>query len=56
LRPFSIRPRRLFTVFLTLAVSRHESLTSRKLFGVIAGMAGICLIVGVQRWPDLASN
>jgi len=38
----------IFTVFLTLAVSRHESLTSRKLFGVIAGMAGICLIVGVQ--------
>jgi len=38
----------IFTFFLTLAVSRHESLTSRKLFGVIAGMAGICLIVGVQ--------
>jgi drug/metabolite transporter (DMT)-like permease len=37
-----------FTFFLTLAVSRHEALTSRKLFGVIAGMAGICLIVGVQ--------
>jgi drug/metabolite transporter (DMT)-like permease len=38
----------IFTFFLTLAVSRHEALTSRKLFGVIAGMAGICLIVGVQ--------
>jgi len=37
-----------FTIFLTLSVSRHEALTSRKLFGVIAGMAGICLIVGVQ--------
>jgi drug/metabolite transporter (DMT)-like permease len=38
----------IFTFFLTLAVSRHEALTSRKLFGVVAGMAGICLIVGVQ--------
>ncbi len=35
-------------VFLTLAVTRHETLTSRKLIGVVAGMVGICLIVGVQ--------
>jgi drug/metabolite transporter (DMT)-like permease len=38
----------IFTFFLTLAVTRHEALTSRKLLGVISGMAGICLIVGVQ--------
>jgi drug/metabolite transporter (DMT)-like permease len=38
----------IFTFFLTLAVVGHEALTSRKLFGVVAGMAGICLIVGVQ--------
>jgi drug/metabolite transporter (DMT)-like permease len=38
----------IFTFFLTFAVVRHEALTSRKLFGVVAGMAGICLIVGVQ--------
>ena len=38
----------IFTFFLTLAVTRHEALTSRKLLGVAAGMAGICLIVGVQ--------
>ena len=38
----------IFTFFLTLVVSRHEALTSRKLFGVVAGMAGICLMVGVQ--------
>ena len=38
----------IFTFFLTLAITRHESLTSRKLIGVVAGMAGICLIVGVQ--------
>ncbi|SHM64937.1 DMT family transporter [Bradyrhizobium lablabi] len=38
----------IFTFFLTLVVTRHEALTSRKLIGVLAGMAGICLIVGVQ--------
>lgn len=38
----------IFTFFLTLAITRHEAVTSRKLFGVVAGMAGICLIVGVQ--------
>ena len=38
----------IFTFFLTLAVSRHEALSSRKLFGVVAVMAGICLIVGMQ--------
>ena len=38
----------IFTFFLTLAITRHEALTSRKLFGVVAGMAGICLIVGMQ--------
>jgi drug/metabolite transporter (DMT)-like permease len=37
----------IFTFFLTL-VTRHEALTSRKMIGVLAGMAGICLIVGVQ--------
>src|ERR1700712_4817380 len=38
----------IFTFFLALAIARHEALTSRKLFGVIAGMAGVCLIVGVE--------
>ena len=38
----------IFTFFLTLAITRHEAVTTRKLVGVIAGMAGICLIVGVQ--------
>ena len=33
-------------VFPDLAVTRHEAVTSRKLLGVVAGMAGICLIVG----------
>jgi drug/metabolite transporter (DMT)-like permease len=38
----------IFTFLLTLAIARHEPATARKLFGVLAGMAGICLIVGVQ--------
>jgi drug/metabolite transporter (DMT)-like permease len=38
----------VFTFLLTFAVTRHEPVTARKLFGVLAGLAGICLIVGVQ--------
>lgn len=38
----------IFAFLLTVAITRHEPVTWRKLFGVIAGMAGICLIVGLQ--------
>lgn len=38
----------IFTFLLTVAITRHEPTTARKLLGVIAGMAGICLIVGLQ--------
>jgi len=37
----------IFAFFLTWAITRHEAATARKLFGVMAGLAGICLIVGV---------
>ena len=46
----------IFTFFLTLAISRHEALTVRKLFGVLAGMAGICLIVGMQAMSGLGEQ
>src|SRR5882757_5685606 len=46
----------IFTFLLTLAVTRHETLTSRKLLGVVAGMAGICLIVGVQALAGLGEQ
>jgi drug/metabolite transporter (DMT)-like permease len=36
----------IFTFLLTAAVTRHEAASPRKLFGVMAGMAGICLIAG----------
>ena len=46
----------IFTFFLTLAVARDETPTARKLFGVAAGMAGICLIVGVQALSGLGEQ
>ena len=46
----------IFTFFLTLAITRHETLSFRKLFGVFAGMAGICLIVGVQALGGLGEQ
>ncbi len=38
----------IFTFFLTLVIAHRDKPSWRKLFGVIAGMAGICLIIGVQ--------
>lgn len=38
----------IFIFLLTVLVTRHERITGRKLFGVAAGIAGICLIVGYQ--------
>jgi drug/metabolite transporter (DMT)-like permease len=46
----------IFAFFLTLAITRHEAVTLRKLFGVLAGMAGICLIVGVQALDGLGEQ
>jgi drug/metabolite transporter (DMT)-like permease len=38
----------IFTFLITWGFTRHEPATARKLFGVIAGLAGVTLIVGVQ--------
>ncbi len=38
----------IFTFLIAAFVLRSEPLTGRKLFGVIAGMAGICLIIGLD--------
>jgi drug/metabolite transporter (DMT)-like permease len=46
----------VFTFLLTFAVTRHEPVTARKLFGVLAGLAGICLIVGVQALSGLGEQ
>jgi drug/metabolite transporter (DMT)-like permease len=46
----------IFTFVLTAAVTRHEAASPRKLFGVVAGMAGICLIVGVEAFDAVAGS
>ncbi|MDA9403771.1 DMT family transporter [Bradyrhizobium sp. CCBAU 45389] len=46
----------IFTFLLTAIVTRHEATTPRKLFGVVAGMAGILLIVGVDAFHDIGSG
>jgi drug/metabolite transporter (DMT)-like permease len=46
----------IFAFFLTLAITHHEAVPFRKLLGVLAGMAGICLIVGVQAFHGLGEQ
>jgi drug/metabolite transporter (DMT)-like permease len=46
----------IFTFFLTFAITRHEAVSFRKLVGVVAGMVGICLIVGVQALSGLGEQ
>jgi drug/metabolite transporter (DMT)-like permease len=40
----------------TWLVTRHEPLTRRKLFGVVVGLAGICLVVGVSAFEGLGQQ
>lgn len=52
----------IFAFLLTVFITRHEAVTRRKLFGVVAGLIGICMIVGVsalgglghELWAQLA--
>ena len=46
----------IFTFFLVMAVAGQDAPTFRKLFGVVAGMAGICLIIGVQALHGLGEQ
>ncbi len=46
----------IFTFLLTAVVTRHEPTSPRKLFGVVAGMAGILLIVGVDAFHDIGRS
>jgi len=46
----------IFTFFLTLTIAQQEAPGLRKLFGVAVGMAGICLIVGVQAFQGLGEQ
>lgn len=38
----------IFTFLLAVIVVRHEAVTARKIFGVVAGLAGVCLIIGTE--------
>src|SRR3954453_12837382 len=46
----------VFAFLLTFAITRHEPVTAQKLFGVLTGLAGICLIVGVQALGGLGEQ
>ncbi|MGJ4887178.1 DMT family transporter [Bradyrhizobium sp. HKCCYLRH3099] len=46
----------IFTFLLTVLVTRHEPVTWRKLGGVGAGLAGTCLIVGVEALRGLGEQ
>src|ERR1700724_1294603 len=46
----------IFTFFLTLALAHQDKPSWRKLLGVVAGMAGICLIIGVQALHGLGEQ
>src|ERR1700756_5210546 len=46
----------IFTFLFTALVTRHEAANARKLFGVIAGMVGICLIVGVKAFDHVGQE
>jgi drug/metabolite transporter (DMT)-like permease len=46
----------IFTFFLTLAAAHQDAPSLRKLFGVAAGIAGICLIIGVQAFHGLGEQ
>lgn len=38
----------IFAFLMTVLLARHEPVSMRKLFGVAAGLAGICLIIGIE--------
>jgi drug/metabolite transporter (DMT)-like permease len=38
----------IFAFLMTLVLTRSEPVTGRKLFGVLAGLVGICLIMGLE--------
>jgi drug/metabolite transporter (DMT)-like permease len=46
----------IFTFLLTVFLTQHEPATARKLFGVVMGIVGICLIVGVEALNGLGRD
>jgi len=46
----------IFAFLLTALITRHESVSAAKLFGVAAGIVGICLIVGMEALAGSGEN
>lgn len=46
----------IFAFLLTVLLSRHEVVSARKLFGVVAGLAGTVLVIGVQAFDGLGHD
>ncbi|MFV3128865.1 DMT family transporter [Niveispirillum sp. KHB5.9] len=46
----------IFTFLLTALITRHEPVTMRKMFGVAAGLLGICLIIGMEALNGLGDQ
>jgi drug/metabolite transporter (DMT)-like permease len=46
----------IFTFLLTVLIVRHEPVTTRKIFGVAAGLAGVCLIIGTEALSGLGDR
>jgi drug/metabolite transporter (DMT)-like permease len=46
----------IFAFLLTALITRHEAVSVRKLFGVIAGITGIALIIGFEVFHGVGEN
>jgi drug/metabolite transporter (DMT)-like permease len=46
----------IFAFLLTVIITHHETVTARKLFGIVAGIAGTCLIIGVEALGGLGDE
>lgn len=46
----------IFAFLLTVLITRHEAVTARKLFGVVAGVIGISLIIGLEAFHGVGKE
>ncbi|MBB4278419.1 DMT family transporter [Rhizobium mongolense] len=46
----------IFAFLLTVLITHHEPVTGRKLFGVVTGIAGTCLIIGIEAFHGLGDE
>jgi drug/metabolite transporter (DMT)-like permease len=46
----------IFAFLLTVLITHHEPVTGRKLFGVVTGIGGTCLIIGIEAFHGLGDE